>query len=274
LDEIVQKNEKGFSMTHLILSVANHIARITLNRPEVRNAFNDDVIAELTQAFKDMGANPDVRCIVLAAEGSAFCAGADLNWMRRMADYSYNENLADAGHLAQMLHTIAVCPKPTVARVHGDVYAGGTGLVAVCDMAVAVDTAQFCISEVKIGLVPATISPYLIRAMGVRAAQRYWLTAERFSAVEARRMGLISEVITIDALDATVDKLCNALCLASPDAVRATKKLIDAVIDKPITHELIAHTVKEIASIRTSPQGREGVQAFLQKRLPSWIQQS
>ncbi len=258
-------------MTHLITCVAHNVGRITLNRPDVRNAFNDDVIAELTEAFKDMGKRDDVRCIVLAAEGSAFCAGADLNWMRRMADYSYDENLADAGKLAAMLHTIAICPKPTVARVQGDVYAGGTGLVAACDMAVASDLAQFCVSEVKIGLIPATISPYLIRAMGVRAAQRYWLTAERFSAAEAHRMGLVSEVTSIDALDAAVDKLCKQLCLASPDAVRATKKLIDAVVEKPITHELIAHTVKEIAVIRSTPQGKEGVQAFLQKRLPSWI---
>ena len=258
-------------MTHLIISVANHIGRITLNRPDVRNAFNDDVIAELTEAFKDMGSRPDVRCIVLAAEGSAFCAGADLNWMRRMADYSYDENLADAGKLAAMLHTIAVCPKPTVARVQGDVYAGGTGLVAACDMAVASDLAQFCVSEVKIGLIPATISPYLIRAMGVRAAQRYWLTAERFSAAEAHRIGLVSEVTSIEMLDAAVDKLCKQLCLASPDAVRATKKLIDAVVGKPMTHELIAHTVKEIAVIRSTPQGKEGVQSFLQKRLPNWI---
>ncbi len=258
-------------MTHLIVEVANHVGRITLNRPDVRNAFNDDVIAEITQAFKDMGAHPGVRCIVLAAEGSAFCAGADLNWMRRMADYSYNENLEDAGKLAAMLHTIASCPKPTVARVQGDVYAGGTGLVAACDMAVAVESAQFCISEVKIGLAPATISPYLVRAMGVRASQRYWLTAERFSASEAHRMGLVSEVTTLDALDASVDKLCKALCLASPDAVRLCKKLIESVVEKPITHELIAHTVKEIATVRSSPQGKEGVQAFLQKRLPNWL---
>ncbi len=258
-------------MTHLIISVANHVGRITLNRPDVRNAFNDDVIAELTQAFTEMGTHSEVRCIVLAAEGSAFCAGADLNWMRRMADYSYNENLADAGKLAAMLHTIASCPKPTIAAVQGDVYAGGTGLVAACDMAVAVTNAQFCISEVKIGLAPATISPYLIRAMGVRAAQRYWLTADRFSASQAMDMGLVSEVTTADALQASVDKLCRTLCLASPDAIRATKKLIDAVAEKPITHELIAHTVKEIAVIRSSPQGKEGVQAFLQKRLPNWI---
>ena len=259
-------------MMHLLTSVAHHVGRITLNRPDVRNAFNDDVIAELTQAFKDMGSRPDVRCIVLAAEGSAFCAGADLNWMRRMADYSYDENLADAGKLAQMLHTIAVCPKPTVARVQGDVYAGGTGLVAACDIAIAVDAAQFCVSEVKIGLIPATISPYLIRAMGVRAAQRYRLTAERFSASAAKQMGLVSEVATPDDLDASLDKICSALCLASPEAVRITKKLIDFVVEKPITHELIAHTVKEIAVARTTTEGREGVQAFLQKRLPSWIQ--
>jgi methylglutaconyl-CoA hydratase len=258
-------------MSHLIISVANHVGRITLNRPEVRNAFNDDVIAELTQAFQDMGSRPDVRCIVLAAEGSAFCAGADLNWMRRMADYSYNENLEDAGKLATMLHTIAACPKPTIAAVQGDVYAGGTGLVAVCDMAVAVESAQFCISEVKIGLAPATISPYLIRAMGVRAAQRYWLTADRFSASKAQAMGLVTEVVAVDALQASVDKLCQALCLASPEALRATKRLIEAVVERPITHELIAHTVKEIAVARTTSEGREGVQAFLQKRLPSWI---
>ncbi len=261
-------------MTHLIVEVANHVGRITLNRPEVRNAFNDDVIAELTQAFKDMGANSEVRCIVLAAEGSAFCAGADLNWMRRMADYSHDENLSDAGKLATMLHTIASCPKPTVAQVQGDAYAGGTGLVAACDMVVVADTAQFCVSEVKIGLIPATISPYLIRAMGVRAAQRYWLTAERFSALDAKAMGLVSEVVTIDALQATVDKLCKALCLASPDAIRATKKLIESVVEKPITPELIAHTVKEIAVARTIPAGREGVQAFLQKRAPSWTLQN
>ena len=207
----------------------------------------------------------------MAALGTAFCAGADLNWMRRMADYSYNENLADAGQLAKMLHTIATCPKPTIAAVQGDVYAGGTGLVAACDIAVAVETAHFCVSEVKIGLIPATISPYLVRAMGVRAAQRYWLTAERFTATEAAAMGLVTEVVTADSLQAKVDGFCKALCAASPSAIRLTKKLIDAVVEKPITHELIAHTVKEIASVRSSREGKEGVNAFLQKRMPNWI---
>jgi methylglutaconyl-CoA hydratase len=258
-------------MKFLLVSVDNHVGRIALNRPEVRNAFNDELIAEITAAFADLGKRDDVRCIVLSAAGTAFCAGADLNWMRRMADYSYNENLEDAGKLATMLHTIAACPKPTIAAVQGDVYAGGTGLVATCDIAVAVDSAHFCISEVKIGLIPATISPYLVRAMGVRAAQRYWLTAERFSASSAKAMGLVTEVVAPDALQATVDGLCKALCLASPSAVRLTKKLIDAVVEKPISHELIAHTVKEIASVRSSVDGKEGVQSFLQKRPPNWI---
>ena len=258
-------------MTALTLTHTGALLTITLNRPEVRNAFNDEVIAELTQAFQTAAASAETRAVVLAAEGPAFCAGADLNWMRRMADYTRAENLADAAKLAEMLRVMYACPKPTIAAVQGDVYAGGTGLVAACDIAVAVDTAQFCISEVKLGLIPATISPYLIRAMGVRASQRYWLTAERFSASSAQAMGLVTEVVTVDDLQATVDKLCKALCLASPDAVRATKKLIDAVVEKPITHELIAHTVKEIATIRSSPQGKEGVQSFLQKRLPNWI---
>jgi methylglutaconyl-CoA hydratase len=258
-------------VSHLIISVSDHVGRITLNRPDVRNAFNDELIAEITAAFAAMGKRDDVRCIVLSAAGTAFCAGADLNWMRRMADYSYDENVADAAGLAEMLRTIATCPKPTIAAVQGDVYAGGTGLVAACDMAVAVDTAHFCVSEVKIGLIPATISPYLVRAMGVRASQRYWLTAERFSATEAHRMGLVTEVVTVDTLEAKLDGLCKALCAASPSALSLTKKLIDAVVDKPITSEVIAHTVKEIAHVRSSAEGKEGVSAFLQKRKPSWL---
>lgn len=258
-------------MKHLTLTVTHHIARITINRPDVRNAFNDELILELTEAFSQMGQRADVRCIVLAAEGSVFCAGADLNWMRRMAEYSYDENLADAGKLADMLRVIASCPKPTIARVQGDAYAGGTGLVAACDMAVAADSAVFCVSEVKIGLIPATISPYLVRAMGVRASQRYWLTAEQFTAEAALGMGLVSQVTNPDELDAAVDALCKALCSASPDAVRLTKRLIDSVVDQDMTPALIAHTVKEIAEVRSSSGGKEGVQAFLQKRKPAWL---
>jgi methylglutaconyl-CoA hydratase len=250
---------------------ATRIATATLQREDVRNAFNDDVIAELTRVFTDLGQRDDVRAIVLAAKGKAFCAGADLNWMRRMADYTREENLADAAKLAEMLRVIATCPKPTIARVQGDVYAGGLGLVAACDIAVAADTAGFCVSEVKIGLIPATISPYLVRAMGSRAAQRYFLTAERFSAAEAHRVGLVHEVVDIADLEPAVDAIAGALASASPDAVRTCKRLIDEVTDQPITPALIASTVQGIADIRASAQGREGVQAFLQKRKPSWL---
>ena len=247
------------------------VATVTLNRPEVRNAFNDEVIAELTEAFAGLGARDDVRAIVLAAQGPAFCAGADLNWMRRMADYTRQENIADAGKLAEMLRVIYECPKPTIARVQGDVYAGGMGLVAACDMAVAVDTAGFCLSEVKIGLIPATISPYVIRAMGPRAAHRYFLTAERFSAAEALRIGFVHEVVAAEALDSRVDELLKALVSASPSAVRACKRLVLEVAERAIDTALIDSTVAGIADIRASAEGREGVQAFLQKRKPGWL---
>ena len=247
------------------------VAQITLNRPEVRNAFNDEVIAELTTAFTELGQNQEVRAIVLTASGPAFCAGADLNWMRRMADYSHAENLADAAQLAEMLRVIYTCPKPTVARIQGDVYAGGMGLVAACDMAVSVDTANYCLSEVKLGLYPATISPYVIRAMGARAAHRYFLTAERFDAVEALRIGFVHAVVSAEQLDAKVAELTQALASASPDAVQKCKTLLHDVAGQHIDAALIAATVEGIASIRASTQGKEGVQSFLQKRKPSWL---
>jgi len=247
------------------------VATITLNRPEVRNAFNDEVIAELTQAFTDLGQNNEVRAIVLAAQGPAFCAGADLNWMRRMADYSHAENLADAAQLADMLRVIYTCPKPTLARIQGDVYAGGMGLVAACDMAVSVDSANYCLSEVKLGLVPATISPYVIRAMGARAAHRYFLTAERFDAAQALRIGFVHAVVSAEQLDAQVDELTKALTSASPNAVKECKALLHDVAGQEINADLIAATVKGIASIRASNEGKEGVQSFLQKRKPNWL---
>ena len=221
--------------------------------------------------IRAMGARADVRCVVLAAEGPAFCAGANLHWMRRMADYTREENIADAGKLAEMLRVIYECPKPTIARVQGDVYAGGMGLVAACDMAVAVDTAGFCLSEVKLGLIPATISPYVIRAMGARAAHRYFLTAERFDAAEALRIGFVHAVVVAEQLDAQVDALAQALSVASPQAVRACKKLVIDVAEREIDASLIAATVEGIADIRASEHGREGVQSFLQKRKPGWL---
>ncbi len=258
-------------MRHLNIHVTGAVASVTLNRPDVRNAFNDEVVLEVTAAFKDLGARADVRCIVLAANGTAFCAGADLRWMRSMADYTREQNLEDAGRLAEMMRTVYECPKPTIARIQGDVYAGGTGLVAACDIAVSVDTAHYCLSEVKLGLLPSTISPYVIRAMGARAAQRYFLTAERFSAAEALRIGFVHEVVTADALDAKVAELAQALVKAGPAAVKACKKLVQDVAGHDITPELVAMTVASIADVRVSPEGREGLQSFLNKRKPNWI---
>ena len=258
-------------MSNMTVTVQAHRATVTLTRADMRNAFNDEVIAELTQVFTELGQRDDVRAIVLAAEGPAFCAGADLNWMRRMADYTREQNLADAGALAEMLRVIYACPKPTIARVQGDVYAGGMGLVACCDMAVSVDTAGYCLSEVKLGLIPATISPYVIRAMGPRAAHRYFLTAERFSAAEAHRIGFVHEVVAAEQLDAKVDELVKALVSAGPSAVRSCKKLVQDVAEREIEPALIADTVAGIADIRASAEGKEGVQSFLQKRKPLWL---
>ncbi|MCT9813159.1 enoyl-CoA hydratase/isomerase family protein [Acidovorax sp. Be4] len=257
--------------TSLHIAYDAGVARITLAQPEIRNAFSDATIADITLAFHTVGARADVHAVVLAAEGPAFCAGADLNWMRRMADYSRDENRVDAGKLAEMLRVIYECPKPTLARVQGDVYAGGMGLVAACDMAVAVDTAGFCLSEVKIGLIPATISPYVIRAMGARASHRYFLTGERFDAHEARRIGLVHEVVAADALDECMDRLLQPLLRAGPAAVRACKRLVIDVAEREIDAHLIAATVESIADIRASAEGKEGVQAFLAKRKPSWL---
>ena len=258
-------------MTALPLTVDGGIARVTLAQPAIRNAFRAAAIAEITAAFLQVGERADVRAVVLAAEGPAFCAGADLNWMRRMADYSRDENRVDAGLLAEMLRVIYECPKPTIARVQGDVYAGGMGLVACCDMAVAADTAGFCLSEVKIGLIPATISPYVIRAMGARAAHRYFLTGERFSAQEAHRIGYVHEVVDADGLDAVVDGWLKHLLSAGPAAVRACKRLVLDMAEREISEQLIAATVESIATIRASSEGKEGVQAFLNKRKPNWL---
>jgi len=258
-------------MKHLLLDTATGITTVTLNRPDVRNAFNDEVITELTAVFLELGKRPEVRCVVLAGNGPAFCAGADLNWMKRMAGYTREENLEDAGALARMLEVIYTCPKPTIARVQGDVYAGGTGLVAVCDIAVSVDTAQYCLSEVRLGLIPATISPYVIRAMGARAAHRWFLTAERFSAAEAHRIGFVHEVVPAAQLDARVREIAVALVGAGPQAVKACKQLVQDVAGHDITHGLIRRTVENIADIRASDEGREGIRSFLEKRKPDWL---
>jgi methylglutaconyl-CoA hydratase len=255
----------------LELTREGHLATVTLNRPDVRNAFNETTIAELTQAFSALGSEPSIRAIVLAAHGLAFCAGADLNWMKKMADYSHDENLADAGQLATMLQTIYSCPKPVIAKVQGDCYAGGMGLVAACDIVVSVDSAHFCLSEVKLGLIPATISPYVIKSMGENAARRYFLTAERFTASEAHRIGFAHEVVAAEMLDAKVAELVKVLVSNSPNAVRQAKTLVSEVSGREISATLIASTVKGIAQIRASDEGREGVRSFLEKRKPSWL---
>lgn len=257
--------------TTLSLQRKDDVAVVQLNRAEVRNAFNESTIAELAAVFRALGEDAEVRAIVLAAQGTAFCAGADLNWMKKMAGYTHEENRADAAQLAEMLYAIYSCPKPVVAKIQGDCYAGGMGLVSVCDVAVAVEEANFCLSEVKLGLIPATISPYVIKAMGQNAARRYFLTAERFSASEAHRIGFVHEVVKAEALDETVDAIVKQLTCASPNAVREAKRLVREIGGMPLTAELIADTARRIADIRSSAEGREGVQSFLEKRKPEWL---
>lgn len=255
----------------LLVTVADKVATVTLNRPDLRNAFNEGAIAELARVFDELGRHDAVRAIVLAANGPSFCAGADLNWMKKMAGYSHDENHADAMRLADMLRTIYLCPKPVVARVQGDCYAGGMGLVAACDIVVASETAGFCLSEVKLGLIPATISPYVIKAMGEQAARRYFITAERFDAAEAQRIGVAHAVVAPEALDATVAGIVKALVNNSPHAVRQAKTLVREIVGQPVDDALLRDTAGRIAAIRASTEGREGVASFLEKRKPTWI---
>ncbi|MEO5737603.1 MAG: enoyl-CoA hydratase/isomerase family protein [Variovorax sp.] len=257
--------------TTLELTVDGAVARIWLNRPEMRNAIDDVFIGELSAAFAQAEAAPQVRVVVLGARGPAFCAGANLNWMRKAAEYTEAQNLQDAGGLATMLQTLHHSSKPVVARIQGDVYAGGMGIVSACDIAISADSANYCLSEVKIGLIPATISPYVIRAMGARAAQRYFLTAERFTAAEAHRIGLVHEVVAAEALDAKVEDIVKSLAGAAPAALGECKRLLRDVTGQPITEELTRETVRRIAAIRATDEAREGLQSFLQKRKPSWL---
>ena len=256
----------------LEIFVRQNVSVIWMNRPEVRNAFNETMIAELTQAFQAADADKNIRAVVLAGHGPAFCAGADLNWMKKMSGYTLRENQADAMSLAAMLNTIYMMKKPTVARVHGPAFAGGMGLVAACDIAIAAQEAEFCLSEVKLGLTAATISPYVVAAMGERYARRYFLTAERFTAAEAFRIGLVHDLATTAELDASVNALLSHLIEASPAAIAASKELIRAVARAPIEQKLIADTAARIAAARASADGKEGIRSFLEKRKPSWAE--
>ncbi len=246
------------------------VATVTLNRPEKHNAFDDNVITALTQCFQQIAEDSNIRVVILAANGKHFCAGADLAWMQRMAGYSEQENLQDANALANMLYTLNTLPQPTIAKVQGAAFGGAVGLVACCDMAVATKLSQFCLSEVKLGLIPATISPYVIAAIGERQARRYFLSAERFSARRARRLGLVNETVTEDDLEETLNQMINSLLQNSPAAITASKKLIANVANRSIDNELIGYTSNQIAAIRVSQQGQEGLTAFLEKRLPAW----
>jgi methylglutaconyl-CoA hydratase len=257
-------------VSNLLVEKRHGIGRITLNRPELRNAFDDALIASLTEALQDAGKDEGVRVVILAANGPAFCAGADLNWMKRMAGYSYQENLADAQALAGMLSTLDRLPKPTIARVHGPVFAGGTGLVAACDIAVGTPQAKMCFSEAKLGLSPATISPHVIRAIGERAARRYFLTAEVFEAEEAHRIGMLTMLVPPSGLDSAVEGLVSNLLAGGPQAHARIKELIRAVAPRPVEDALVAETARRIAEIRVSPEGREGIASFLEKRKASW----
>jgi methylglutaconyl-CoA hydratase len=256
--------------TTLDIQIQGRVARVFLNRPEVRNAFNDSVITELAETFTRLGNDPGLRAIVLGGHGKAFCAGADLNWMKSMAGYGWEDNRADATRLAEMLWAVYACPLPVVGRLQGDCYAGGMGLAACCDVLVASEGMHFCLSEAKLGLLPATISPYVIRAMGEQAARRYFVTAERFSAAQAHAMGFVHEVVAADALDAKVDEITALLVANGPAAVKACKRLVQDFAGREITQDLRAETARRIADIRASDEGREGVQAFLNKREPAW----
>jgi methylglutaconyl-CoA hydratase len=249
------------------------IATVTLNRPDLHNAFDEELISALTSALRSLEPNPEVRVVVLAAEGKSFCAGADLNWMRRMAKYSRQKNLADAMALAELMQTLNGLSKPTIARVQGPAYGGGVGLVAACDLAIACREATFALSEVRIGLIPAVISPYVIAAIGPRMARRYMLTGERFEAAEAFRIGLIQELCEIADLDGYVQLAATQFLMGGPVALAASKKLLAEVSGRAVDERMAHDTAGRIADIRAGAEGREGIAAFLEKRDPAWVEQ-
>lgn len=259
------------SDTPILITKADGVATITLNNPEKHNAFDDQIIAELCSIISELDQDDSVRVVVIAAKGKSFSAGANLQWMKRMASYSREQNQSDAQGLAELLRALNNLSKPTIARVQGAAFGGAVGLVSCCDMAIGTPQASFCLSEVKVGIVPATISPYVIAAIGQRAARRYFLSAERFSAQTALTLGLLSEVVEPDQLDNEIGKLVDHLFANGPHALGAAKKLISDVANQPISAELIEQTSQLIADLRVTPEGQEGLSAFLEKRSPNWI---
>jgi methylglutaconyl-CoA hydratase len=258
-------------MSYVLTELDGPIAIITLNRPDKHNAFDDTLIADLTAQLKAADALPQARVVILSATGKSFSAGADLNWMKRMASYTEAENTTDAMALAHLMQTLQSMSKPTIARVQGAAYGGGVGLIACCDIAVGTHDAAFSLSEVRLGLIPAVISPYVIAAIGQRAARRYFLTGERFDAAEAYRLGLLSELMqSEDEMDEAIEQIVAAILASGPHAISEAKMLIDAVANQPISTALIADTASRIARVRISAEGQEGLRAFLEKRKPNW----
>ncbi len=256
--------------TVIVSTDARGVATVSLNRADKHNAFDDSVIAELDRAFADIAADSNIRVMVLASQGRSFSAGADLAWMQRMAGYSQAENLADARALAEMLRKLNNMPQPTIARVQGAAYGGAVGLVACCDLAIGSQHAKFCLSEVKIGLIPATISPYVIAAMGQRAARRYFITAEVIDAETACQLGLLSDLVDQQELDASMAAMTETLLANGPQAVRGGKRLVLDYADRAISAELIEDSCARIAAIRVSDEGQQGLKAFLEKRAAPW----
>ncbi len=249
------------------------VATVTLNNPEKHNAFDDQIIETLTQVFEHITSRSDIKLMVLASNGKSFSAGADLGWMKRMAQYSYEDNLKDANALATMLHRLNFLPQPTIAQIQGAAFGGAVGLASCVDIAIASEKASFCLSEVKLGLIPATISPYVVNAMGMKAARRYFVTAERFFAAKAKDIGLVDEVVSPETLEDEVQAMVSAILTNGPTAVKAAKQLVFDVAHKTIDDSLMASTSEKIAAIRVSEEGQEGLGSFFDKRAPKWQQE-
>ena len=254
----------------IVAEAAPGVTRVTLNRPEIHNAFDDALIDELDQTFARIDDDASVRVVVLAANGKSFSAGADLNWMKRMATFDRGDNVADAIRLGELMHRVATLSKPVVGLIQGAAYGGGVGLVACCDISIASERASFCLSEVKLGLIPAVISPYVVEAIGARQARRYFITAERFDAQVAYRIGLVHDVVAGDALESVGAEIVERLMPNGPRAMASAKDLIASVAHRPIDRSVIEDTARRIADARAGAEGREGVSAFLEKRSPIW----
>lgn len=262
------------SYQFLQLEQRDQVAYVWLNRPELHNAFNTQVIEELDDCFTQLNERDDVRVVILAGRGKSFSAGADLNWMKQAGQASQADNEADALKLANMLHSLATLKQPTIARVQGIAFGGGMGLASACDICIASSDAKFATSEVRLGLAPSTISPYVIRAIGARQASRYFLTAERISAQQALHIGLVHEIAPVEELDQKVDEMVQVLLLGGPDAQAASKQLIQLVDQNELTPELRLQTAQHIAHVRQGSEAKDGLNAFLNKHSPAWIRPS